>query len=131
MKKLITLSFTIGMLCAVSACSSGKKDSVTLNEVQYADDGRQVLTVASFGSITPKFAAYTKFPLDFKVETVNYCPDGTTYEEASHQLDMDMIQGKSPDILFAPPEKMYNYIRKGAMTDLFPLMDEYGGLTRR
>ena len=130
MKKLITLSFTIGMLCAVSACSSGKKDSVTLNEVQYADDGRQVLTVASFGNITPKFAAYTKFPLDFKVETVNYCPDGTTYEEASHQLDMDMIQGKSPDILFAPPEKMYNYIRKGAMTDLFPLMDEYGGLTR-
>ena len=130
MKKIITLTAILALICSAAACSSEKESSVPLNEVQYADDGRQMLTVASFGKITPKFAAYTKFPLDFKVEVINYCPDGTTYEEASRQLDMDMIQGKSPDILFAPPEKMYNYIRKGAMTDLFPLMDEYGGLTR-
>ncbi|MDO4864841.1 MAG: hypothetical protein Q4A05_11795, partial [Ruminococcus sp.] len=100
MKKYIALAFILGAVCASTACSSGKESSVPLNETKFADDGRQVLTVASFGSITPKFSAYTQFPLDFKVEIVNYLPDGTTYEEASRQLDMDMIQGKSPDILF-------------------------------
>lgn len=130
MKKLITLSVVLGLVCAVTACSSGKSDSVKLNEVQYAEDGRQVLTVGMFGSYSEKLTAYTQFPLDFKIEVKNYMPEGTEYAEAARQLDMDMIQGKSPDILFAPPEKMYNYIRKGAMTDLFPLMDEYGGLTR-
>ena len=130
MKRSYILCLTLGIVCILTACSSDKETSINLNEVKYAEDGKQILTVASFGSITPKFSAYTQFPHDFSVEIVNYCPEGTTYEEASRQLDMDMIQGKSPDILFAPPEKMYNYIRKSAMADLYPLMDEYGGLTR-
>ena len=130
MKKLITLSVVLGLVCAVTACSSGKSDSVKLNEVQYAEDGRQVLTVGMFGSYSEKLTAYTQFPLDFKIEVKNYMPEGTEYAEAARQLDMDMIQGKSPDILFAPADKMYNYIRKGAMADLYPLMDEYGGLSR-
>ena len=130
MKKLITLSLAIGVLCAVSACSSGESDSVKLNEVQYAEDGRQVLTVGMFGSYSEKLTAYTQFPIDFQIEVKNYMPEGTEYAEAARQLDMDMIQGKSPDILFAPADKMYNYIRKGAMADLYPLMDEYGGLSR-
>ena len=131
MKKFITLSLLLSLICAVTACSSSKESSLTLNETRFTEDGKQILTVASFGSLGAKFTSYTQFPIDYKIELKNYMPEDTTFEEASRQLDIDMIQGKSPDILFAPVDKMYSYIRKGAMADLFPLMEEYGSLSKK
>lgn len=131
MKKLISVSVLLGLVCAASACSSGKTDSITMNDTKFADDGSQIITVATFGSSNPKLSGFTSFPLGFKYEIKNYMPgEDISFEEASHQLDMDVIQGKSPDVLFAPADKMYNYIRKGAMADLFQLMDEYGSVTK-
>ncbi len=130
MKKIIAISAALALFCAATACSSAKESSVTMNEANYTDDGKPLLRVGNFGFYDSAFSDYLGFPHDFKTESVNYMKDTEDFDEASRLLDMDMIQGKAPDILFAPPDKMYNYIRKGAMTDMFALMDEYGGLTR-
>lgn len=130
MKKLIAFSAAAALLCAFTACSSGKESSITMNEAKTSDDGKTIITVGNFGFYDSAFSDTLGFPQEFKVESRNYMKGDISFDDAARQLDLDMIQGDAPDVLFAPPDKLYNYIRKGAMADMYELMDEYGGLER-
>lgn len=129
MKKTMITAAAVAMLAAVS-CTSKPDSSVSEKEPVFTEDGKPVVTVGSFGYYDEAFSDYLTLPKDIELEFVNYSKDTDSFEDAHRALDMALITGDGPDILFTSTEHMYTLIRKGAMADMFALMDEYGGFQR-
>jgi ABC-type glycerol-3-phosphate transport system substrate-binding protein len=69
----------------------------------------------------------------YQVELKLYAgDDNTSYEQALDALNTDIIAGKVPDVLVIDNVGIpySNYVRKGVLTDLYPLIDEDPDLSR-
>ena len=131
MKKFFSLLAAASLLtCAVSCSSERKDEEVPEQEPFVYEDRKTVLRVGNFGFHEKAFGDYLTFPKDIEIEDVNYCNNNSGYDEALKQFNMDMICGEGPDIIFAGGDLMHDLIAKGTMTDMFALMDEYGGIQR-
>lgn len=128
MKKTM-ITAAVMMIAAVS-CTSKPDSSVSEKEPVFTEDGKPVVTVGSFGYYDEALGDYLNFPKDIELNYVNYFSGTEDWDEARRALDMALITGDGPDILFTSTEHMYTLIRKGAMADMFALMDEYGGFQR-
>ncbi|MCL2052180.1 MAG: extracellular solute-binding protein [Lachnospiraceae bacterium] len=87
--------------------------------------GREILTLCLF----PWFSSdhpFTKAVSDFNESNPGYRIEIKEYEDQS-QLDMAIITGNAPDIIYLPLSfSMAVYAKVGALADLYPLLDADG-----
>lgn len=131
MKKAFSFLIAIIAICSMVSCNSDKptEPSLPMNEAVYNEDGKAVVTVGTFEYIDPLFNDNLKKLKNIEVNIVNYA-DGIDYDEESeyiaaknNALNMAMLSGNAPDIIYMNASDMLNYNRKGILTDLYPLMD--------
>lgn len=131
MKKF--LSFILPLSFAAACFSCGENKDISLTEARTTEDGKSIVTVGSFGRWfnIPDLNDTFNMPADIEVELVNFnegIENDYTDERAFMQARQSIISGEAPDIIALPPEYMIKLYNAGALTDLYELMDEYGGV---
>lgn len=129
MKK--ALLFLSAILIAAGVSCSPKSQSspeVSLTAPKFSEDGKPVVVVGTFGYTDPLFNDQNNKPRDIEIEVVNYAK--STEDDYSTSLDMALISGNAPDLLFMLPDDAERMNRVGALTDLYSFMDEQDELKR-
>lgn len=145
MKKIL-IFISVLLLISTASCSERKEKSdeimeVHMNEAEYTEDGKPVITVGSFGYIDPLFYDDFNKPTDVQIELVNFSEGLTSdystkekenayYDAMELALDLALIAGNAPDILCLPARDMQKMINQDVMADLYEIMDEYDRLKR-
>ncbi len=141
MKKMLLLLSVI-LIAAVSCSPKSESSSeISLTEPKFSENGKPVVVVGTFGYHDPLFSDQNNKPTDIEIEIVNYSKgieadystkekENAYYDAIMHELDMALISGNAPDLLFMSPEDVERLNGLGALTDLYSLMDEQDELKR-
>lgn len=142
MKRSLLFLSAILMAAAVS-CSTGAERSseISLTETKFSESGKPIVVVGTFGSTDPLFNDQNNKPTDIEIEIVNYAKgieadystkekENAYYDALSHELDMALLSGNAPDLLFMDANDAMRLNRLGALTDLYSLMDEFDEFKR-
>ncbi len=141
MKKMLLLLSVI-LIAAVSCSPKSESSSeISLTEPKFSENGKPVVVVGTFGYHDPLFSDQNNKPTDIEIEIVNYSKgieadystkekENAYYDAIMHELDMALISGNAPDLLFMSPEDVERLNGLGALTDLYGLMDEQDELKR-
>ncbi len=141
MKKMLLLLSVI-LIAAVSCSPKSESSSeISLTEPKFSENGKPVVVVGTFGYHDPLFSDQNNKPTDIEIEIVNYSKgieadystkekENAYYDAIMHELDMALISGNAPDLLFMSPEDVERLNALGALTDLYSLMDEQDELKR-
>ncbi len=78
-------------------------------------------------SIREKIIDFNKTNDTYRIEVEEY---GLTDSSGQTQMDADIVAGNGPDIIDLNNVDVDNYISKGILTDLYPLMDADSSLNR-
>lgn len=160
MKKTLTFLSALMMIFAVSctkgdnnpknvnnqtnSASAKKNSDFKENEARYSEDGKPIITFGTLGGVPGLFNDDFKKPKNVEIEIVDYSKlvDESNYDlytmdgynnywdEVYRKIDLEIISGNAPDILYTSADHMEKCINKGIMADLYPIMDEYDGLKR-
>ncbi|MDR2615894.1 MAG: extracellular solute-binding protein, partial [Oscillospiraceae bacterium] len=129
-------------VCAfVSGSGDGAKAELALLSQKEIDAelGRIQLTLASSGSLWPGDAAlverFNREHPEYEIVVTSYAglynSDGTPNYDELNRFNLDIISGKTPDIILLNPWfDLYTYTSKGVFEDLYPYLDrdaELGG----
>ncbi|MBR4627390.1 MAG: hypothetical protein IKO47_06800 [Ruminococcus sp.] len=125
-----------------SGNSSAPEDSYYASVADEGEEGRRTVTIglANINEASAKLISdYNRSQEDYWLEAVNYSQkSGRTlgssytdsYAEEFSLLQRDIISGNAPDIIAFDTDNMFTLINKGMFCDMFPFMDEPGGLER-
>lgn len=105
------------------------------DNAELADVKEITLAVAlNIDSIQPMIADFNSGSNLYRVNVINYS-DGYEhtiegFESAAHDLEMDIISGNAPDMVWLDTNETEKLASKGAFTDLYELMDSDTRFTR-
>ncbi len=105
------------------------------DNAELADIKEITLAVAgNIDSIQPMIADFNSGSNLYRVNVKNYL-DGHEYnieglESAAHDLEMDIIAGKTPDMVWLDTNETEKLASKGAFTDLYELMETDAKFTK-
>ena len=105
------------------------------DNAELADVKEITLAVAlNTDSIQPMIANFNSGSNLYRVNVINYS-DGHEhtiegFESAAHDLEMDIISGNAPDMVWLDTNETEKLASKGAFTDLYELMDSDTRFTR-
>ncbi len=78
-------------------------------------------------SVREKIIDFNKTNDTYRIEVKEY---GLSDSSGQTQLDSDIVSGNAPDIIDLNNSNVDNYIAKGVLTDLYPLMDNDPSMNR-
>ncbi len=126
--------FVLNTIFDYSSISSGDMSSeieiATINKKKYSDaKQKEKLTLASVYlsmDIKREILKFNKMDDNYRIEVIDY----SSYEEPDNQMNLDIAAGKIPDIIDVAYMPRELYIKKGFLTDLYPLMEKDGGIKK-
>ena len=127
MKRIFAFTTVLCLFSSAFSCSGKAEKATQEHKPELSVNGKTIVRVGNFGFRCDAFSDTINFPKDIQLEEHNYSKDAENIDDAMHELDMDILQGNAPDIIFTSAEYMDRLIRKDAMADMFQLMDDYGG----
>lgn len=115
---------------------AGKLYRLSERDAAELADIKEITLAAAFNidSIQPMIADFNAGSNLYRINVKNYL-DGHEYnieglESAAHDLEMDIISGNAPDMVWLDTNETEKLASKGAFTDLYELMDNDTRFTR-
>ncbi|MDE6614960.1 MAG: extracellular solute-binding protein, partial [Lachnospiraceae bacterium] len=126
--------FVLNTIFDYSSISSGDMSSeieiATINKKKYSDTKqKEKLTLASVYlsmDIKREILKFNKMDGNYRIEVIDY----SSYEDSDNQMNLDIAAGKIPDIIDVAYMPRELYIKKGFLTDLYPLMEKDGEIKK-
>lgn len=102
----------------------------TISKKKYSDTKqKKKLTLASNYldlNVKNEILKFNKTNDSYRIEVADY----SSYEDPSEQINLDITSGKIPDIIDVAYMPKDLYIKKGFLTDLYPLMEKDGEIKK-
>lgn len=134
MKKILAMSVCAIMLSGAFSCGNSPKKNSSDVEKNITEDQRTVINMAVLCNSNSLSDFVNKFNREndtYYVEIEEYLPPIDAPDEPMlPELNYDIISGKIPDIVIAQPYDIHSLWNKGYLTDLYPLMEKYGGVQK-
>lgn len=129
MKKLLIFITMLAMLNTVS-CSEKNENTdspaPSLSESD-TDSNETPLTVATTIDLSQvKNEIIKKMSCDVDIKYYPYSEETDSFE----LLYLDMISGDTPDVVYSPTDDISKLVKKGYMTDMYPLMEQSENLKK-
>lgn len=128
MKKL---SIAVSILSVLNICSCTQKTPV-LSDAPTGSDEPVTISLATLDNMSrteKNLLTKMKDEHGVNVDIRFYAGSDTT--NPSEMLNLDMISGDSPDVLYVPTQTMKNFIKTNCMTDLYPLLESSPSLSQK
>jgi len=116
-----------GTILAVSSSHNSDSNTIeciSLKKVKASEvPEKTILTFACLyidSFVTNKILTFNRTNKDYRIQVKDY----SNYEDAQNQLSLDITSGSSPDIIDNNLISSTEYVRKGLLTDLYPLMEQ-------
>ena len=93
------------------------------------EQGSVILTYGTFNldfEIEQWIGEWNQSQEDYRIEIKEYEDNDVGHA----QLNNEIVSGQAPDILDLSDINVSNYVSKGILTDLYPFLDEEGGVSR-
>ncbi|MDR2546174.1 MAG: ABC transporter substrate-binding protein [Lachnospiraceae bacterium] len=91
-----------------------EKETLVIGGVSFFIDDSLRAAVAEFNATHPLY----------RLEIKQYANDNTDYNEGITQFNLDIVNGKGPDIIVLPQGiSMWLYAERGVLTNLYPFID--------
>lgn len=74
-------------------------------------------------------AEFNRSNSEYRVEIVDYAQQGEDYEDGLEKLKLDIVRGEAPDVIDVSGIDYEMFCRKGALADLYELMEQDTELT--
>lgn len=129
MKKLLIFITMLAMLNTVSCNEKNKEtDSTAPTSSESATDNNETpLTVATTIDLSQvKNQITKKMSCDVDIKYYPYSEETDSFE----LLYLDMISGNTPDVVYSITDDISKLVKKGYMTDMYPLMEQSENLKK-
>lgn len=145
LKKFTALTLSVMTLGTLVSCG---KDVEEINDSQEStssestqDSEKTEITIGLYNEINSELPAaveeFNRSNESYIVQIKDYSDgkslmemDGTEFNNAATQMDMDIIKGNSLDIIVRNSYEITRYIQLDILENLYSCMDNYGGIKR-
>ena len=119
------------------SCGKDKVEEINDSQEQSESDysGKTEITLGMPGFnvlISPAVTEFNEISESSRLKIVDYSKlvNENDTEKILNQMKMDLVSGRAPDIIVLCPAYMSDFVRTGAFTDMYELMEQYDGVKK-
>lgn len=124
MKKKMIIAISVFLMFSSVSCEKKNSPEISgdIPEVSEEPTTIKLATFYNMSKTEKNLISKMKEKSGTNVDITYY--NYTETSEPFELLNLDMISGDCPDVLCVPPQDMYNFIKAGYMSDMYPLLEK-------